>query len=62
MLTQCAEARDINPARRGGGAGPACAGVDQHARSEAPMQRAGASTQHAGARGVDAGRGGGGAA
>ena len=56
MLTQCAEARGIDLARGGGGAGPTCTGVDP-ARSEAPMQRTGASTQYAVARGVDAGRG-----
>ena len=28
MLTQCAEAGGIDPARRGGGADPVCVGVD----------------------------------
>ena len=64
MLTQCAEAGDIDPARaaQAGVLTQHAQALTQRARSEAPMQRAGASTQHAGARGVEAGRGGGGAA
>ena len=66
MLTQCAEAGDIDPARaaqagvltqRAQALTQHAQALTQRARSEAPMQRAGASTQHAGARGVDAGRG-----
>ena len=59
MLTQCAEAGDIDPARaaqagvltqRAQALTQHAQALTQRARSEAPMQRAGA-------RGVDAGRG-----